>query len=280
MKLTIIKYILIVLPLLGGSALSWSSESLSFVSCPIARDIGEDVDLCFYTVYEGQRYSVSIPPDWSRPQLNHQVLVEGFVSNEQRACGASLIVGRISVLPEIAPQCNQIDVDDGKVEGRAYNLFTVGPQALKDKANKMKRDMVNDPTISLKAVMIEPPHRTIPEAPFENQHLTIYFPFESDRASGPDMMKLVNMVDYAKTSKGQFVIEAYQGISLLSNGESVAEKNGMAMQRANKLKRILAGLGVALEQIAIRKSAKPVQGNGIEDWKNRRIELTLNINEG
>jgi outer membrane protein OmpA-like peptidoglycan-associated protein len=49
----------------------------------------------------------------------------------------------------------------------------------------------------------------------------------------------------------------------------------MAKQRAQKITGILEGLGVAAAQIEITWVDAPQAGTGQDDWRNRRIELSV-----
>ncbi len=112
-----------------AATVAWGAEPpgtpVSFVACPIARDTGPDTDLCFIAEHDGNRYALVNPPDWGVPQLRHRVLVEGRVT-QGSFCGATVIEGRASVLPDIDDSCNVLLPFDGVIKGIAGGVFNSG----------------------------------------------------------------------------------------------------------------------------------------------------------
>ena len=107
------------------------------------------------------------------------------------------------------------------------------------------------------------------------QTLTVYYPFDSDRGTGPDMLSVMRLIDYAKASKARIEVVGTRGASRLSDGVVMTERAGMAKQRADKLVDILTGLGVERSIIAATWNEAPPRPRGDEDWRSRRIELRV-----
>ena len=83
----------------------------NFVACPIVRDT--KTLRCWLAEYEGELYFLGLQgssaSEFYPPQLNHEVLVEGTVTNEPRICGGiPLKPVRISALPEVNRACNTL----------------------------------------------------------------------------------------------------------------------------------------------------------------------------
>src|SRR6188472_15108 len=81
----------------------------NFVACPIVRDTSTVP--CWLAEYKGELYFLTLQTDVSAPvnppQLGHQVLVEGVVSNEPRICGGIVLKPvTLSVLPELDNSCS------------------------------------------------------------------------------------------------------------------------------------------------------------------------------
>src|SRR5262245_49352490 len=104
---------LILALLLAASAANAAppASQRNFLACPIVQDTSTVP--CWVAEYKGETYYLGIQTDVSAPVyppfLGHQVLVEGQVSDEPRICGGVVLKSlSMSVLPELAPQCNEI----------------------------------------------------------------------------------------------------------------------------------------------------------------------------
>lgn len=248
--------------------------AVSFVACPVARDTGPNTDLCFSTEYDGVVYALTSPPDWGAPQLKHRVLVEGVVRDGPNVCGGLPLDGRVSVLPDIDSACDRILPFDGVIVGVAGGVFNSGPAEQRARmVDLARRAQGDEPALSILPVAADPPPPAAFSPPFAARRFTLYYPFDSDRATGPDMIEVVDLVRYAVASKAQIRIVSRQGVSKLSNGVLLAEPSGTAMRRADKLAGIMVGLGVAPDSVTTETIATAAAPDGVEDWRDRRIEL-------
>lgn len=256
----------VVLALMGAAA---PPAPVSFVACPVAQETGPTSDLCFFAEHEGKRYALTGPADWGMPQLGHRVLVEGEVTEAPRRCGGIVLEGRVSVLPDVAPDCNRIAPFNGIVEQTPPNA------AAQDRARRLA-ELVEaarlDPARSLDAVaLVTTPLPTILPGRAE----TLYLPFNSLRYSGPDAERLVAIARLAATSQDLVVaIRASAGDALLADGTVLTEDADMAEQRARKTADTLAGLGVPRERIKASTLGRS-RPTGQRDWQQRRVEVVV-----
>ena len=243
-----------------------AQEHLNFVTCPVAQDTGERSDVCFFVRYDGVRYGVSSPPDWGNPQLGHKLLVEGIVSERGQECGGVLIEGRVSVLPELSPECDEI-------APATPEIIALGLGRRPDITQAQRAMILADPSNSLQVVRL----RTLPAPEVAlGRTETIYFPFERDRASGPDAMVILELARLAEATPGvEISVRAFRGATLLDNGEILVEREGMARLRGEKIVGILEGLGAPKSSIDLEIFSEVAQPNGSADWQSRRVELLV-----
>lgn len=256
-----------------------AQEYVAFTACPIARDVGPDADFCFFTEYNGEKYALTNPQDFGNAQLKHKVLVEGRVLDGPLVCGATPVEGRYSVMTELDLSCDQIAPFDGVIVGKSRNLFNRGSVEQQEKYKALMARAQLDPALSIQPVIYEPALPDAPEPPFSEQRLTLYFPFESDRSSTPDMVALLELIAYQQASSGRITLKAFQASSRLQSREVLEERAGTAKARAEKLLDILVGLGVEPSAISVSVAGRNVVGNGKDDWKNRRVELVMKPSE-
>jgi outer membrane protein OmpA-like peptidoglycan-associated protein len=249
---------------------------VSFVACPVARDTGPDTDVCFFAEHGGNRYALANPPDWGVPQLKHRVLVEGRVKEGPLVCGAIAIEGRASVLAEIDESCSVIIPFDGVVKGESGGVFNRGTPQQRAFAEDLARRSAVDPRLSLEPAILDPPPSPTPTPPFGARELMIAYPYNSDRGSGPDMLKLKDLAGYARVAKARSVrVVGYRAISRLSDGSEMTEGAGIAQARAIKVAAILCALGVDARVTHVSWNGGAIAGTGDDDWRNRKVEVEV-----
>jgi outer membrane protein OmpA-like peptidoglycan-associated protein len=249
---------------------------VSFVACPVARDTGADTDLCFFADHEGNRYGLANPPDWGVPQLKHRILVEGRVKEGPPVCGAIAIDGRASVLPEIDESCSVVVPFDGVVKGEAGGVFNSGTSQQRAFARDLAQRAAMDPEVSVEPAIPDPPPPPTPVPPFEPRALVITYPFNSTRGSGPDMVKLKDLAAYARVANARRVqVAGYRATSRLSDGSELTEGPELAQARALKIAGILSALGVNGKVAHVSWDGNAVAGRGDDDWRNRKVEVTV-----
>ena len=251
---------------LALAAQASAQQHLSFVTCPVAQDTGERSDVCFFVRHGGVRYGVPSPPDWGNPQLGHKLLVEGVVSDGPQECAGVRIEGRASVMPELSRECNEIAPATPEILA-----LKLGQRP--DITDEQRAQILADPASSLQIVRL----RALPVPNVVlGQTETIYFPFERDRASGPDAMVLLEIARLAKATPGARIsVRAFRGATLLDNGEILAERDDMARLRGEKVAGILTGLGAPEGSIDLKIVAAAAKPTGVADWQSRRTELRV-----
>lgn len=259
----------------SGEAAPVPGTHVSFQACPIAQDTGPRTDLCFFTEYQGVRYGLSNPTDWGLAQLRHRVLVEGRVIEGAPVCGGVPLAGRYSVLAELDDSCNKVVPEDGTVQGVATGVFDRGTPEQRAAAIALAKRAIEDPAVSLLPAIPEPPPPPVPLPPFGPRQFIVYYPFDSDRGSGPDMNEIWQLVRFAVAADARVILTSYQGSSLLGDGSRLAERPGMARQRAGKLRDIMTGLGLPAGAVELLCQDQAIEGDGVDDWQNRRIEVNV-----
>ncbi|MFB0613727.1 hypothetical protein [Aurantiacibacter poecillastricola] len=243
-----------------------AQQHVSFVTCPVAQDTGDRSDVCFFVRHEGERYGVSSPPDWGNPQLGHKLLVEGVVSEDGRECGGVEIEGRASVLPELSSECDEI-------APATPEILALELGRRPDITEAQRAMILADPASSLQIMRL--PALPVPEVALGRTE-TIYFPFERDRASGPDAMLMLELARLAEaTSDVAISVRAFRGATLLDNGEILEEREDMARQRGEKIVGILEGLGAPEGSIDLEIVSEVEEPTGRADWQSRRAELRV-----
>ena len=218
----------------------------NFVACPIVRDT--KTLPCWLAEYEGETYFLGLQgssaSEFYPPQLNHEVLVEGTITNEPHICGGiPLKALKISVLPEINRACNTLlPAEDGM---EAPNI----------PAKRFTDDMRKPGTDTDTREFIVP-------FDFDNDYLTFH------------TTKIVSeAARVAKAIKaGKIEVTAYRGSTWLSNGNKFIEAEFIAEKRAKKVSEILEGLGLAVIHTA---KTEPEPCDGVNDPQKRRVVISL-----
>jgi outer membrane protein OmpA-like peptidoglycan-associated protein len=229
------------------------AQQLSFVSCPIVRDT--KTVPCFLAEDGGELYYLGIQQDitadFHPPQLKHEVLVEGTVVPGPRVCGGiPLKPVSISVVKEINLSCNTLLPAEPGIDA---------PPAPRG------------PGPSSRPLQLEKPPRP---ALTGKQEFTVLYSFNDDYLEfGP--ARVVNeAAAYAKQAGGASVkVSGYRATSLLSNGQRLTEKAGLAEKRAQNIATLLRGLGVAAITVDWKSDAEP--GDGSTDPSHRRVNIVV-----
>lgn len=241
-----------------------AEQHISFVACPIMRDT---IDVpCWLAEYEGQLYYLTKSEDLGAavlpPQHKHRVLVEGVVSSGQQCGGTVLESVRLSVLPELDLSCTQILPADGHyVPANRYP----GP---------------SDPPARQRAVMEAEEAASLSGEPTEAsraEHDTVVvdFTFDSDFLYGRTYRAIVTAAEQARQSSAKRIeVIGYRATSLLSNGERLVERSGVAEARAKRVAAVLIDAGqIPAHMLSVVWDESPAPGNGIDDPSRRRAVI-------
>ena len=226
---------------LGAVALG---QQKSFVSCPIVRDT--KTVPCYLAEYEGETYYLGIQQEvtseFHPPQLKHQVLVEGRVAEGPRVCGGiPLQPVSISVLKEVNLSCNTLLPPEPGMDAPPV------PRA------------------------VEPARREGVTGP---QEFTMLYAFDDDYVDYAANEAVTDAAAYAKRIGAKNVkVSGYRATTLLSSGERLVEKPGIAEKRAQGAATLLRGLGISGVSTDAKADAEP--GDGKTDPSRRRVTILV-----
>jgi outer membrane protein OmpA-like peptidoglycan-associated protein len=239
----------------GGAA-----RRVSFVTCPVVRDT-KTVPV-WLAEYEGQWYYLGIQQDISAefhpPQLKHEVLVEGTISDEPKICGGIVLRPlTISVMRELNNSCNTIlPAEEG---------FDAPPAPRPAGPATHRREPEGRGARAAR-----------PSPPFKEQEFRIQFSFDDDYLPSRSTRILSQAADYALASRAKRVeVRGYRATSRLSNGRDLVEREEIADLRASKIGEILVGLGLPESSLSVAAKSEPEAGNGITDAENRRVTIRI-----
>lgn len=221
----------------------------NFVACPIVRDT--KTLPCWLAEYDGELYFLGLQgssaSEFYPPQLNHEVLVEGVVTNEPRVCGGiPLKPVRISVLPELNRACNTLlPAEDGlEAPNAPARRFT----------DEMRK----------------------PGTDTNQREFTIPFDFDSDYLTLHTTRMVGEAARVAKAVKpSQIAVTGYRATTWLSNGQKFIEAQAIAEKRAKKIGEILTGLGLPAATVSVIAKTEPEPCDGVTDADKRRVTIKL-----
>ena len=242
-------FIMISLTLLSSNQDSPPANRRNFVTCPIVRDT--KTLPCWLAEYDGETYFLglqgSVASEFYPPQLNHEVLVEGTVTNEPRICGGiPLKPLRISVLPEINRACNTLlPAEDGMEASNAP-------------ARRFADDMRKPGTDTETREFIVP-------FDFDNDYLT----FHTTKIVG-EAARIAKAVNATKIE-----VTGYRATTWLSNGKKFIEAESIAEKRAQKIGEMMIGLGMSASAVKVNWKSEPESCDGVNDPQKRRVTISL-----
>lgn len=222
-----------------------AQDKLAFISCPIVRDTSSVP--CWLSEFDGQMYYMGIQTDVSAdfnpPSLGHKVLVEGTVKADgQEICGGKVLDPvKVSVLPELAPECNTMLT----VEAR-YELPFEAPRPPGPSRGRL--------------AFTPPPPPPLPVAPFSAKTFTIPYDFDGT-VNFQSPRFLTPALEYANhIDAGRIEITGYRTAVKLSGGEVVSERDGLGTVRAEQVARLLKGGGLTAPTYVVRGVDRPETG--------------------
>jgi len=232
----------------------------NFVTCPIVRDTSTVP--CWLAEYKGELYFLTLQTDVSAPvnppQLGHQVLVEGVVSNEPRICGGIVLKPVVlSVLPELDNSCSTVLPAEDR-----YNLTFEPPRP--PGPSKGRLAFAADPAAPRPAATADAGPRTF----------AIQFDFDTSilfRHAG----QLQQIQEFALKSKATRIeITAYRAASLLSDDTLFTEREDIGKRRAEHVATLLKDSGLTGPTYDVRWQDAP-RPDGVNDARLRRADVTV-----
>lgn len=235
------------------------ADHRNFITCPIVRDTNSVP--CWLAEYEGELYFLTLQTDVSAPVtppwLGHKVLVEGVATNEPRICGGIVLKPVVlSVLPEIDRSCDTMLPAEER-----YNLTFEPPRP----PGPSKGRLAFDPA----------PGATTPIKPSGPKTFDITFDFDG-MVSFRHPAFLMEVLDHAKAIDAKRIeIVGYRSATLLSNGQVVTEKTGIARARAQQIAELLQGAGLTAPRYDVSWREQAERADGVEDHATRRVTISV-----
>jgi outer membrane protein OmpA-like peptidoglycan-associated protein len=184
--------------------------------------------------------------------LKHEVLVEGRIMEGPRVCGGiPLQPVSISVLKEVNLACNTLLPPEPGIEAPAA-LRGAGPSSARG-----------------------PEAGGAPRETLTGRHeFTVLYSFNDDYLEFAANQVVTEAAAYAKRIGASSVkISGYRATSVLSNGDKLVEKAGIAEKRAQEIATLLRGLGVS--GVAVEWKSEPEPGDGKTDSSRRRVTILV-----
>jgi outer membrane protein OmpA-like peptidoglycan-associated protein len=239
--------------LLALTALVATAQERSFVSCPIVRDT--KTVPCFLAEYDGELYFLGIQQDitsdFHPPQLKHEVLVEGRVAPGPRICGGiPLQPVSVSVIKEVNLACDTLLPAEPGIDAPAASRGA-GPSSRPLDTERASNE------------------------PLTGAHeFTLLYSFNDDYLEYAANSAVNQAAAYAKKIRASSVkVSGYRATSVLSNGNRLVEKSGLAEKRAQNVATLLRGLGVSNVTVDWKQDAEP--GDGQADASRRRVTILV-----
>jgi len=232
-------------------------QQRNFVSCPIVRDT--KTVPCFLAEYEGETYYLGIQQDitsdFHPPQLKHEVLVEGRIAEGPRVCGGiPLRPVSISVLKEVNLACNTLLPAEPGIDAPAAPRGP-GPSSHRSEGGVDSSKAAREPLTG-------------------RQEFTVLYAFNDDYLEYAGNQVVTKAAAYAKGIGASNVkVSGYRATSILSNGDHLVEKAGLAEKRAQNIATLLRGLGISHLMVEWSNDAEP--GDGQTDPSRRRVTIVV-----
>lgn len=264
---------------LGDAPVKAPGTQRNFIACPVVMDT---VDVpCWVAEYEGERYFLTVQTGRGggsevipfSPMVRHRVLVEGTVSDEPRMCGGIVLRNaKLSPLEEVEPECGKI------VPGEGYK--TKGPRPIGpdgDPPGPRVTTAVNyNPGGNISREQRESIYKAAVAKREPQEYLIKYF-FNSNYLPFPLEQRMVDEASrYAEDIHASRVeISGYRGMTILSSGETITEKKGIAEARVRKVADIMEFFKIPRERMALSWHEEPEHAGGVRDFDRRRVTIKV-----
>lgn len=258
-------------PILLTEANMRSGKRISFVACPISQD-SEPTPL-WLAQHDGETYLLRAQQNFSgivrHPQLLHEVLVEGVISDEPRIAGAVVLSPlRLSVMTEINPLCNERRParPDHKVE------FARRPPGPGSSGGDRESNNIR---YTAEYWRLQAATWT-PDPGVKKVEKTFVADFDFDSEMVWSYRTVMNAVKYARNiDASRIVVHGTRGAALLSDGKRIFEREHIGEVRAGKVTEILHDYPLDRGRIETTWSTQPERADGIVDFANRRVNITI-----
>lgn len=244
---------------------------VNFIACPIYMD-SEPTPLWF-TRYQGELLFVRAQQNSSgrvrAPQLGHQILVEGVISDEAPIGGAKVLNPvNVSILQELSPECNEwLPAQDGVAV-----KFAKKPPGPGNSGGDRQYGM--DRLWALVDRLDDADYVANPKVKAERKEFRVEFDFDSETVVAYPLVGAA--VLFAKdVNAASLEITAYRGSVRLSNGEVVNENEFVAVARARNIENIVRDYTLPKgTKVTVRWVNDPAPATG-EDYGNRHATIVI-----
>lgn len=261
-------------PILMTKDNAHTGKRITFVACPYVRDSA--LTPLWFADYEGETYFLRAQQNFTaavhHPDLMHKVLVEGVVSNEARVAGGVVLTPlRISVLPEIDETCNKVLPADG-----SRIPFAKRPPGPGSDGTTREQSGAGPTHGPAPITALEPEYKPEPVAERIVKTFTMEFDFDHDRVDFDQYPAIMAAMKYARdTSAARIEVVGYRSAVKLSNKKTIVEYAGLERRRTENVVRLMDQFPVSKEIVAVRWETKPTSTNGVTDFANRRVTITV-----
>lgn len=235
-----------------------AGRAVSFVACPVYRDTDAGVKSGCWIANDpatGMRYDVSLGR--TKPQIGHEVLIEGVVSAQPDVCGGVVLEPvRVSVLES---RCKGVILP---AEGYPSRKFALPPEVMQPTDVPRKR----------------------PLPPYTSREFVIEFDMHSDfLAYQYSEVILEHVYQYILAAKPKQVkVVGYAAARPIEvSGRRLAEESALAEQRARMVSEALLRLGVAPAMLKTEWVTDPAPAAGapagLEEPSRRRVSIFLQL---
>jgi hypothetical protein len=235
-----------------------AAEQLRFISCPLYRDTDAGRKSGCWLAEDGAsgiRYDVSLSP--TKPDWNHEVLVEGIVSTRQDgACGGvTLDAVRVSILPD---GCTHHMLPAEGYPGRVFVLPVRNIRPMSEA-------------------------RTVPPKPWTNRRFALQFEWDRSFAVYQlDDYLLDEAITYIRAVNPRAIhITGFAATQpAVVSGRTIAERAGVAQERAQMVAESLRRLGVPESKLRVdwQEDAGPAAidgADGLTEASRRRVDIDV-----
>ncbi len=234
-----------------------AGDTVRFISCPIYRDVDAGRKSGCWLADEretGRRFDIGNAP--TKPDWNHEVLVEGKVSSAPDACGGVVLEPvRVSVLPGV---CIRQMLPAEGFKGRAFVL----------------------PERNVRPASVP---RPAPQPPFTERSFYLLYDFNRDfLVYQLDDYLLDQAITYIRgVAPKRIVVTGFAATTPANvSGRSIAEDAAIAKSRAQSVSDALVRLGVDPKVIETRwqgaaTSVDAPGADGLAEASRRRVEIKV-----
>jgi outer membrane protein OmpA-like peptidoglycan-associated protein len=229
-------------------------KAVSFITCPVYRDTNQGRKSGCWLADDhesGLRYDIG--GGRAKPQIGHEVLVEGVMANAPDVCGGAVLAPVHTAVLET--RCPAVILPPENFPGRAFQ-------------------------VSAKSVLLPMDvERPLPPPPYESQQWVIQFNFQSDFLLYQYSEVILDAAArYIKASGARRIFvtgyAATKGMQV--SGRTLSESSALAKIRAESVAEALRRLGVdsRLMHVSWRKDPEPIASDGgLEEPSKRRVTI-------